>query len=175
MSHPATWAAASCIRHTRWLMGRLDRLKKPDLWLDRQTRHGKVAQIGHHLFVGTYLAYLSSPRIGPQGLSAGAMGQGSTWRCARRWLGDLVRHPGAACSQGSTPQSIGIIQAPDMLPDGRADMCDSCPDITIYDGKFVNSCRMDEYRLFGGYISVAQKEEAGTIGARDDRGRDYRR
>ena len=54
-------------------------------------------------------------------------------------------------------QSIGIIQAPDLLPDGRADMCDSCPDITIFDGKFVNSCRMDEYRLFGGFVSVTRK------------------
>jgi hypothetical protein len=25
-------------------------------------------------------------------------------------------------------QSIGIIQAPDILVDGRQDMCDSCPD-----------------------------------------------
>ena len=46
-----------------------------------------------------------------------------------------------------------------MLPDGRADMCDSCPDITIYNGKFVNSCRMDEYRLFGGFLSVVEKTE----------------
>ena len=50
------------------------------------------------------------------------------------------------------------IQAPDVQPDGRADMCDSCPDITIYDGKFVNSCRMDEYRLFGGFVSVLEKD-----------------
>ena len=56
-------------------------------------------------------------------------------------------------------QSIGIIQAPDILPDGRADMCDSCPDITIYDGKFINSCRMDEYRLFGGFVTVLDKDK----------------
>jgi hypothetical protein len=59
-------------------------------------------------------------------------------------------------------QSIGIIQAPDILEDGRADMCDSCPDITIYDGKFINSCRMDEYRLFGGFISVVEKGSVKT-------------
>ncbi len=28
-------------------------------------------------------------------------------------------------------------------------MCDSCPDMTYYNGKLINSCRMDEYRLFG--------------------------
>jgi hypothetical protein len=71
---------------------------------------------------------------------------------------EVLRRPGRIFS-GIYTQSIGIIQAPDLLPDGRADMCDSCPDITIYDGKFVNSCRMDEYRLFGGFVSVLEKKE----------------
>ncbi len=57
-------------------------------------------------------------------------------------------------------QSIGIIQAPDIQPNGQADMCDSCPDITIYDGKFINSCRMDEYRLFGGFVAIVDKDKS---------------
>jgi hypothetical protein len=44
-----------------------------------------------------------------------------------------------------------------MLPDGRTDMCDSCPDVTIYDGQLVNSCRMDEFRLFGGFMTLKGK------------------
>ena len=44
-----------------------------------------------------------------------------------------------------------------LMPDGRADMCDSCPDITILDGKLVNSCRMDEVRLFGSFVNVVEK------------------
>jgi len=71
---------------------------------------------------------------------------------------DVLQHPGRLFDDIYI-QSIGIIQAPDLLPDGRADMCDSCPDITIYDGKFVNSCRMDEYRLFGGFVSMLEKKE----------------
>ena len=65
-------------------------------------------------------------------------------------------------------QSIGIIQAPDFLPDGRADMCDSCPDMTVYDGKLINSCRMDEYWLLGGFLSVTarRQEEPLTESAR---------
>jgi hypothetical protein len=56
-------------------------------------------------------------------------------------------------------QSIGIIQAPDVQPNGQADMCDSCPDMTVYDGKLINSCRMDEYRLFGGFLTVLDKDK----------------
>ena len=47
---------------------------------------------------------------------------------------------------------IGIIQAPDMLEDGSIDMCDDCPDMCVHDGKLVNSCRLDECRIYGGLL-----------------------
>lgn len=49
---------------------------------------------------------------------------------------------------------IGMIQAPDMMPDGTINMCDDCPDMCVYDGKLINSCRLDEYRLYGGYLHM---------------------
>ena len=72
------------------------------------------------------------------------------------WWKMVLRKP-AALFDRVYVQSIGIIQAPDILPDGRADMCDSCPDITYLDGKLVNSCRMDEVRLFGSFVNVVEK------------------
>ena len=54
---------------------------------------------------------------------------------------------------------IGIVQAPDLLPDGRIDMCDDCPDMCVYDGKLVNSCRLDEYRKFGSLLRAHIKKE----------------
>jgi hypothetical protein len=59
-------------------------------------------------------------------------------------------------------QTIGIIQAPDVQPGGRADMCDSCPDMTVWEGRLINSCRMDEYRMFGDLLSVAEKPQAAA-------------
>jgi hypothetical protein len=50
--------------------------------------------------------------------------------------------------------NIGTVQAPDLYADGRTDMCDACPDITYWDGRLVHSCRLDEWRLFGGYLSA---------------------
>jgi hypothetical protein len=49
---------------------------------------------------------------------------------------------------------IGCIQAPDVLPDGRIDMCDDCPDMCVFEGKLVNSCRLDECRKFGSLLNV---------------------
>ena len=39
-----------------------------------------------------------------------------------------------------------------MLEDGRFDMCESCPDVSIYDGKVIPVCRIDEYRKYGNYL-----------------------
>lgn len=115
----------------------------------------ELVQIGHHLFTGTYLAYLSSARVGAKIFLGGVLDK-SLRQAGRNWLRHVLSHP-AELFDPVYAQSIGIIQAPDILPDGRADMCDSCPDMTVWDGKLVNSCRMDEYRLFGGMVNVLDK------------------
>jgi len=128
------------------------------------TRHGvygsvgkkgmEVAQAGHHWFAGTYLAYLSS------GAGRAAFLLWPWDRAIRRAYGqrlkDLLVHPWRVF-EGVHMQSIAIIQAPDLQPNGVADMCDSCPDMTVWNGRLINSCRMDEYRLFGGLITVVDR------------------
>jgi hypothetical protein len=42
-------------------------------------------------------------------------------------------------------------------------MCDSCPDMTVWDGKLINSCRMDEYRLFGGLLTVVERGDGDKL------------
>ncbi len=42
-----------------------------------------------------------------------------------------------------------IIQPIDFLEDGRQNMCDGCPDITVWNGQLVWSCRMEEQLKFG--------------------------
>ena len=58
---------------------------------------------------------------------------------------------------------IGVVEHPfdlrHFLEDGRLDVCDSCPDMTVWQGNLINSCRMDEYRLFGGLLSVQDRTE----------------
>jgi hypothetical protein len=114
----------------------------------------EVAQAGHHLFRGTYLAYLSGMRVSPL-IFLMSPWDGTVRKAARNWLRDMWQHPGRLLD-GVQVQTIGIIQAPDVQPGGRADMCDSCPDMTIWEGRLINSCRMDEYRMFGDLLSVAE-------------------
>jgi hypothetical protein len=117
----------------------------------------EVIQVGHHLFRGTYLAYLAQPRMTPLVLLMSPWDK-ITRKTARNWLSDLIRHPGRLFN-AVRMQSIGIIQAPDAQPGGQADMCDSCPDMTVWNGTLVHSCRMDEYRLFGDLVSVIQRQK----------------
>jgi pyruvate-formate lyase-activating enzyme len=138
----------------KWLLGAVIGSRKK-IYGSVGAKTMEIAQNGHHFFIGTYLAYLSGSKIGlkiflPIGLD------GTLRRAWCNWLKDVVTHPGRLF-QRIYLQSIGIIQAPDLLPDGRADMCDSCPDMTFFDGKLVNSCRLDEYRLFGGMLSVTER------------------
>jgi len=68
----------------------------------------------------------------------------------------------SVCFNRSTSRAFGIVQAPDILEDGRQDMCDSCPDMTVWDGKLVHSCRMEEWRLYGSYVTVQPLEPNAT-------------
>lgn len=110
----------------------------------------EAAQIWRHWFKGTYVAHRPSHRTGPKVFLTGVFDEKirMAWR---EYVRRVARNPVLLFSKIYT-QSVGIIQAPDMLPDGRTDMCDSCPDMCVHDGTLVNSCRWDEWRLYGGYL-----------------------
>ena len=108
----------------------------------------------------TYLAYLSQATVGGKVFLLAPWDK-SVRQAWKKHLGEVLRNPLRLFDKVYV-QSIGIIQAPDVMEDGRADMCDSCPDITYYEGKFINSCRMDEYRLFGGFVTVLDKDKVVT-------------
>jgi organic radical activating enzyme len=54
-------------------------------------------------------------------------------------------------------QSVMIIQPVDFLQDGRQNMCDGCPDITVWNGELVWSCRMEEQLNFGKNVNAFPK------------------
>jgi organic radical activating enzyme len=44
--------------------------------------------------------------------------------------------------------------------DGRQDMCDCCPDITVHEGKLVWSCRLEELNKYGAFVQTVPKKQA---------------
>jgi hypothetical protein len=110
----------------------------------------EAAEVWNHWFKGSYVAHRPSHRTGPKVFLAGLFDE-KVRQAWREYLRNVVRRPSLLFSPLYT-QSIGIIQAPDMLPDGRTDMCDSCPDMCVHEDTLVHSCRWDEWRLYGGYL-----------------------
>ena len=134
------------------------------------TRHKMYGSVGarvmelfqtlHHLQHGTYVVYSPSNRIPKIAFLLGLLDKGVRQTSGKFWR-EALRRPAELFSPLYV-QSIGIIQGPDLLEDGRVDMCESCPDMTVWDGRLVHSCRMDEWRLYGTYVT-AQRRAAPEV------------
>jgi MoaA/NifB/PqqE/SkfB family radical SAM enzyme len=118
----------------------------------------ELAQTTHHLRHGRYLAY-SSPKVMRRGKSMMLMSPfdrglaGAASDYVRSWLTHPIRALGRAHFQ-----SIMIIQPVDVLPDGRQNMCDSCPDVTVFDDRLVWSCRLEEPLQYGEFLRTQPKK-----------------
>jgi hypothetical protein len=150
----------------------LNGTEKPDSfkWLlalragSRRKIHGyfgpkfvEATQVGYHFAHGRYLAYAPSWLLG---LGRAAL-IGSLWdrgarTAAAAYLRDLASKPQALRDRVHM-QAIMVIQPIDMLEDGRQNMCDGCPDMTLHEGRLAWSCRLEELRRFGTFVTSVPK------------------
>jgi hypothetical protein len=114
----------------------------------------EMAQVWHHLRTGRYMAY-ADPKVLRRGKSM--MWLWPFDRGVRQTFARAVVDPKMMFRRLHT-QSIMIIQPVDVLPDGRQNMCDGCPDITVWDGKLVWSCRMEECINYGQFMQTVPKD-----------------
>lgn len=119
----------------------------------------ELAQAYHHLRTGRYMAY-ASPRVMRRG-------KAMLWLWPfdsgiRRAFIGAVKDVGAHVSRIHC-QSITIIQPIDLLPDGRQNMCDGCPDMTVWNGRLAWSCRLEECMRFGEFMRTVPRDEGAGI------------
>jgi hypothetical protein len=105
----------------------------------------ELIQTINHLVHGTYLGY-ASPRTGRMGKTMLLLGAFD--RKVRSAFKEFYSKP-LNVFKRLHYQSVMVIQPIDLLEDGRQNMCDSCPDITVWNGQLVWSCRMDEQLKLG--------------------------
>jgi hypothetical protein len=83
----------------------------------------------------------------------------------RRALGQFVvaalRDPRRLFDQIYT-QSISL-QQPNEWLNGQANLCGGCPNMMMFGDTLIPSCRLDEYRMFGGPM-VPVRRAAGAAG-----------
>lgn len=113
----------------------------------------EAIQMFNHLLYGKYLAYASpkNTRRGKAILLLSAFD-----KKLRRAFKRFYKNPFNVFRK-LYYQSVMIIQPVDFLQDGRQNMCDGCPDITVWNGQLVWSCRMEEQLNFGMNVKTYPK------------------
>jgi organic radical activating enzyme len=137
----------------KWLLaGRLGTKKKNYGYMGGKAM--EIVQTFHHLFTGKYLAYSkpSETRKGKSLLLLSAFD-----KKLRKTFWNFISNP-LNIFKRLHYQTVMIIQPIDVLEDGRQNMCDGCPDITVWNGKLVWSCRMEEQLNFGHNLKTYPKD-----------------
>jgi hypothetical protein len=127
-------------------------------------RFMEMAQTGHHLARGRYLAYSkpSALRHGRLTTLAGSLFDKGLRSTALRWAGSVAQNP-LSVTNRLHMQSVLIIQPIDMQADGQTNMCDGCPDMTVHNGELVWSCRLEERLKYGCFLTCAPRKEAQEL------------
>jgi Radical SAM superfamily/4Fe-4S single cluster domain len=137
----------------KWLLsGRLGTKDKIYGYMGKKSM--EIVQTFHHLLFDRYLAY-STPKMTRKGKSMLLLGFFD--KGLKKTFFNFIKNP-LNLFKRLHYQSVMIIQPVDFLEDGRQSMCDGCPDITVWNGQLVWSCRMEEQLKYGHNIRSFPKD-----------------
>lgn len=136
----------------KWLLtGRLGRKKKIYGYMGRKGM--ETVQMLNHLVYDKYLAY-AKPRQARGGKLMLLMAAFD--KKLRKTFFNFYKNP-LNIFRRLYYQTVMVIQPVDFIEDGRQNMCDGCPDITVWNGQLVWSCRMEEQLNFGHNLKTYPK------------------
>ncbi|ACF12574.1 Radical SAM domain protein [Chloroherpeton thalassium ATCC 35110] len=115
----------------------------------------ELVMTGYHWFTGKYLSYASpkETRIGRTALMF-------LWmldKGARKAAGRFFTNP-LNWFKRLHFQTVMFIQPVDFTKHGGQSMCDSCPDITVWNGQLVWSCRLEELKKYNTFLKSVPKD-----------------
>lgn len=123
-------------------------------------RSVKLVQNAYHVFKGRYCAFVKKAKTGKKIFLLSLID-----RDIRQAFSSFVRHslrrPQTLFDQVYV-QSISL-QQPNEYLQGQANMCDGCMNMMVHNGELIHSCRLDEHRMFGGYISPTEKTGTQSV------------
>jgi hypothetical protein len=114
----------------------------------------ELTQIFYHLFTGRYFDFLRSPKAGKKLFFLAPVD-----KQVRKTLGNFLRQSLKSPRkffQGLYAQSISL-QQPNEIIEGEVNLCDGCMNMMPYQGRMVHSCRLDEHRMFGAYVTPQKR------------------
>ena len=139
----------------KWLLGNIIVNSRGKLFGSYGKKTMEIIQALYHFISGSYVLHLRK-RKSARKIFFLAMFDRTLRRTFGRFLKYVLVNPFRLFFRINI-LNIAILQAPDVLPDGSCDMCESCPDLCVYDGRLVPSCRLDEYIQYGGLLRVQKR------------------
>ena len=120
----------------------------------------ELVMTAHHLLTGRYLSHLPPRLAGTRAALLALWPLDSGVRhAAARMLASVARRP-LDVFRRACFQTVSFIQPVDFLPGGEQNMCDGCPDATIWNDRLVPSCRLGELTRFGTLLTSAPRKAA---------------
>lgn len=153
----------------KWLLAmRIGTPKRVHGWMGAKAM--ELSQTAYHLRTGRYLSYASASALeaGRSLLLSGWAIDPTVRRASLDWARTIARRPLDALATQHM-QAVVCIQPIDLMEDGRDNMCDGCPDMTLHEGKLVWSCRLEEWREMGQPLTAVPKN-GGRGGCRKSDG-----
>ena len=80
---------------------------------------------------------------------------------AKKYFSSILKNP-LEIFRSIHYQTVMIIQPVDFLENGAQNMCDGCPDMTVWNGELVWSCRLEELKHFGCWVRTVPKDHASS-------------
>ena len=143
---------------TKWLLGTRIASRKRTFGYVTPT-FMETVQEGHRLLQKKWLAY-AEPRFLSLGrVSALLMApfDRGMRRIASEQAWELLKNP-FSIIEPHYMQTFTVIQPSDVLPDGRISMCDGCPDMTVHNGRLAWSCRLEELKQHGRFLTAVPRK-----------------
>jgi len=124
----------------------------------------ELVQVFHHLATGHYCAFTRSRKAGKK-LFALSLFDPQLRRAAGRYALAVLKNPLRLFD--SIRVQIIHLQQPNEVMAGGFNVCDGCVNMMVWQDRLINSCRLDEYRMFAGPLRPVLRRDRKEAGDAD--------
>jgi pyruvate-formate lyase-activating enzyme len=119
----------------------------------------ELVQVFHHFFKGRYNAFSKKAKVG-RIVFLLSLVDPEVKRSFLNFLRISLKNPWRLFDRVYS-QPV-VFEQPLEIIDGEKNLCDGCINAMVYKGRLIPSCRLDEYRVFGGSVVAVKRSDFQT-------------